>query len=251
MMPAHRPPPSAGNPPARSLLRGLVCGFAIAISVARSLPALGAEVETQTISVPVVEGTDIRFTRLTGAPGLSQVRASHILQDDQGFIWFGTQNGLNRYDGYNFKVFKHDREHPEGLSGVYIYSLFKDRDGNIWVGTDQLLDRFDPRTEQFRHYRLDAEDFSGQPTLVNHISQDGSGLRWLPTGKGLFRLDPASGRTTHFRHDANDPSSLGDNDVKSTGEDRAGTFWVATSRSLTQFDRSTGKVAASLSLGDS
>ena len=106
---------------------------ATALASLRSIP-----VDTETIALPVVEGKDIRFARISSSQGLSQVRVSDIVQDDQGFIWFRTWNGLNRYDGYNFKVFKHDPEHPESLSGVYIFSLFKDRAGTIWVGTDQF-----------------------------------------------------------------------------------------------------------------
>jgi PAS domain S-box-containing protein len=182
---------------------------------------------------------------------LSQVRVSDIVQDDQGFIWFGTWNGLNRYDGYNFKVFKHDPERQESLSGVFIYSLFKDRAGTIWVGTDQSLDRFDALTETFSHYHFDVPDSSGLPTTVTQISQDSSGMLWLSTRKGLFRLDPVTGKTKHFYHDPGDPSSLGDNAIESTGEDRAGRFWVGTSQSLDEFDRNTGKVKRHVLTGES
>ncbi len=204
--------------------------------------SLDSPVETETIRLPVVEGKDIRFARISSSQGLSQVRVSDIVQDDQGFIWFGTINGLNRYDGYNFKVFKHDPERQESLSGVFIYSLFKDRAGTIWVGTDKSLDRFDPLTEKFSHYHFDVPDSSGLPTTVDQISQDSSGMLWLSTRKGLFRLDPVTGKTKHFYHDPGDPSSLGDNAIKSTGEDRAGRFWVGTSQTLDEFDRNTGKV---------
>jgi len=213
--------------------------------------SLDSPVDTETIKLPVVEGKDIRFARISSSQGLSQVRVSEIIQDDQGFIWFGTWNGLNRYDGYNFKVFKHDPERQESLSGVYIHSLFKDRAGTIWVGTDQSLDRFDPLTEQFSHYHFDVPDSSGLPTAVNQISQDSSGMLWLSTRKGLFRLDPVTGKTKHFYHDPADPSSLGDNGINSTGEDRAGRFWVGTSQTLDEFDRNTGKVKKHVLTGES
>ena len=213
--------------------------------------SLDSPVDTETIRLPVVDGKDIRFARISSSQGLSQVRVSDIVQDDQGFIWFGTWNGLNRYDGYNFKVFKHDPERQESLSGVFIYSLFKDRAGTIWVGTDQSLDRFDPLTETFSHYHFDVPDSSGLPTTVNQISQDSSGMLWLSTRKGLFRLDPVTGKTKHFYHDPGDPSSLGDNAIKSTGEDRAGRFWVGTSQTLDEFDRNTGKVKRHVLTGES
>jgi ligand-binding sensor domain-containing protein len=213
--------------------------------------SLDSPVDTETISLPVVEGKDIRFARISSSQGLSQVRVSDIVQDDQGFIWFGTWNGLNRYDGYNFKVFKHDPERQESLSGVYIYSLFKDRAGTIWVGTDQFLDRFDPLTEKFSHYHFDVPDSSGLTTTVNQISQDSSGMLWLSTRKGLFRLDPVTGKTKHYYHDPGDPSSLGDNAIESTGEDREGRFWVGTSQTLDEFDRNTGKVKRHVLTGES
>src|ERR1700727_3331383 len=134
--------------------------------------SLDSPVDTETIRLPVVEGKDIRFARISSSQGLSQARVSDIVQDDQGFIWFGTWNGLNRYDGYNFKVFKHDPVRHESLSGVYIYSLFKDRAGTIWVGTDQSLDRFEPLTEKFSHYYFDIPDSSGLPTTATPTNQD-------------------------------------------------------------------------------
>jgi ligand-binding sensor domain-containing protein/signal transduction histidine kinase len=213
--------------------------------------SLDSPVETETIRLPVIEGKDIRFARISSSQGLSQVRVSDIVQDDQGFIWFGTWNGLNRYDGYNFKVFKHDPERQESLSGVYIYSLFKDRAGTIWVGTDQSLDRFDPLTEKFSHYHFDVPDPSGLATTVNQISQDSSGMLWLSTQKGLFRLDPVTGKTNRFYHDPEDPSSLGDNGILTTGEDRAGRFWVGTNQTLDEFDRNTGKVKRHVLTGES
>ncbi len=213
--------------------------------------SLDSPVDTETIRLPVIEGKDIRFARISSSQGLSQVRVSDIVQDDQGFIWFGTTNGLNRYDGYNFKVFKHDPERQESLGGVFIYSLFKDRAGTIWVGTDRSLDRFDPLTETFSHYHFDVPDSSGLPTTVNQISQDSSGMLWLSTRKGLFRLDPVTGKTKHFYHEPGDPSSLGDNAIVSTGEDRAGRFWVGTSQTLDEFDRNTGKVKRHVLTGES
>jgi PAS domain S-box-containing protein len=229
-----------------------VCALASAIvGDSADTSSLDSPVDTETIRLPVVEGKDIRFARISSSQGLSEVRVSDIVQDDQGFIWFGTWNGLNRYDGYNFKVFKHDPERQESLSGVFIYSLFKDRAGTIWVGTDQSLDRFDPLTETFSHYHFDVPDSSGLPTTVDQISQDSPGMLWLSTRKGLFRLDPVTGKTKHFYHDPGDPSSLGDNAIKSTGEDRTGRFWVGTSQTLDELDRNTGKVKRHVLTGES
>jgi ligand-binding sensor domain-containing protein len=82
----------------------------------------------------VIDGKDIHFSRISTEDGLSQKRVSQIVQDDQGFIWFGSQYGLNRYDGYKFKVFKHEPGQTNSLSGMLISSLFKDRSGSLWIG---------------------------------------------------------------------------------------------------------------------
>ena len=191
-----------------------------------------AQVEPRTITLPVVDGTGVRFTRLSTDQGLSQTKVSQIVQDDQGFMWFGTQYGLNRYDGYNFKLFVHDPKNPNSLSGVYIRALFKDRDGALWVGCDQFLDKFNRATETFTRYPV---------PFVNHISQDSAGTMWLATIKGLYSLNPATGTIRQYPHNPNDPSSLGNN-VKSSGEDKEGRFWVVNVGHLDEFDRKTGSV---------
>jgi Two component regulator propeller len=146
--------------------------------------------DPRSVRVPVIDGDDIRFSRLSTAQGLSQTQANQIVQDDQGFIWFGTQYGLDRYNGYEFKVFTHDPARENSLSCVYIHSLFKDRSGSLWVGCDQFLDRFDSLHETFTHYRIDAGEVAN---YVSQISQDRTGMLWLATGSGLFRLNPDTG----------------------------------------------------------
>src|SRR5215469_5842691 len=115
------------------------------------------EIHFVVTKLPVLIGHDIRFTRLSTQDGLSQSRVEHIVQDDQGFMWFGTDDGLNRYDGYTFKVFRHDRDETNSLGGAEVRALFKDRSGALWIGVDQVLDRFDPATETFTHYRTDPK----------------------------------------------------------------------------------------------
>jgi ligand-binding sensor domain-containing protein/signal transduction histidine kinase len=226
------------------------CGAAMEVSNA---PVPGprdavqrARVDPHTINLPITDGKDVRFTRLSVAQGLSQTRVAQIAQDDQGFLWFGTQNGLNRYDGYSFKVFKNDPKRPSSLSGVFVYALFNDRSGAIWVGTDQYLDRFDRATETFTHHRLDTDN-----PIVIHISEDRAGMLWLATSKGLYRLNPGTGSIKRFGHDPSDRFSLSSDDIKSSGEDRRGTFWVANSEGLDAFDRATGRVAIHVPLHES
>jgi ligand-binding sensor domain-containing protein len=101
------------------------------------------------IRLPIVEGQRIRFAHLSTEQGLSQSRVDHMLQDRRGFIWIGTLNGLNRYDGYRFKAYKPVPDNPNSLGGLRVFAVFEDRAGILWIGVDQELDRFDPVTETF------------------------------------------------------------------------------------------------------
>ena len=211
-----------------------------------------ATVSHRTVRVPLIEGNDISFRKLSNPTGLSQIRVENMVQDDQGFMWFGTQYGLDRYDGYNFKVFVPDRSRVNSLSGGYIYSLFKDRSGMLWIGCDQFLDRFDPSTETFTHYQIDSEDSNRLPTVAVHISQDRAGTLWLSTSKGMYGLDPETGRITHhYMHYPGNPASLSSNEVKQTGEDSSGQFWVCDGDYLEEFDRNTGNVTLRILVGNS
>jgi PAS domain S-box-containing protein len=182
----------------------------------------------------MVDGQDIRFKRLPENAGLSQTRVSSVVQDNLGFIWFGTQYGLNRFDGYRSKVFKHEPGRSDSLSCVYIHSLFIDHSGTLWVGCEGFLDKFDPITETFAHYRIDT------PTTV--ITEDFAGILWLATGKGLYSLNPATGQTARYVHDQRDPASISGDSISYLGEDRSGRFWIGNSGGLDEFNRKTGKV---------
>ena len=213
----------------RTWLRLALC--LMGIPVCAEVPQ--AHVNPIPITLPIYYSSDIRFTLISTEDGLSQIRVSHLVQDNLGFMWFGTEYGLNRFDGYTFKVFVHEPNNPNSLSGVNILFLFKDRDGELWVDTEQSLDRFEPKTETFIHYPV---------PFVKHISQDQYGMLWLSTARGLYRLDQTTGNIRVFTHNASDPLSLRSNDVRSSAEDSSGRFWVAGLDGLDEFDRDSGHV---------
>jgi signal transduction histidine kinase/ligand-binding sensor domain-containing protein len=224
----------------------LLCLFAATLARSDSRPSPVAGRSTILDSLPekidLVDGNDIRFQRLSAGSGLSQTRVAWLAQDKVGFIWFGTQYGLNRYDGYKSKVFKHEPGRPDSLSCVYVRGLFVDRAGTLWVGCDRFLDRFDPATETFKHYRIYTDLSNELPTPIDRIREDHQGILWLATAKGLYRFDPASGRTTRYSHSPDDPSSIAATRVNIAAEDREGRLWVAHADGLDQLDPRTGKV---------
>ena len=210
-----------------------------------------AHIAATVVQLPVVDGDrHLVFKRISTAEGLSQTRVAQIVQDDLGFMWFGTQYGLNRYDGYEFKLYVHEAGRTNSLAGAFIYSLFKDRVGMLWIGCNRILDRFDPRTETFTHYHIETGDLEHLGGTVVHISQDRSGMLWLATSTGLHRLDPTTGRIIHYRHSLENPGGLSTNNIRWTGEDRSGFLWVGTADGLDQFDPATGAVRLHIPIPD-
>jgi ligand-binding sensor domain-containing protein len=96
-----------------------------------------------------VEGNVTRFERLGLEHGLSQGCVNAVLQDSQGFLWIGTQDGLNKYDGYTFIAYRHDPTDPTSISTNVIHALLEDSEGDLWLGTDRGLVRLDKRSEVF------------------------------------------------------------------------------------------------------
>jgi diguanylate cyclase (GGDEF)-like protein len=174
---------------------------------------------------------NIQFTHLSRMDGLSQNSVQAMAQDQTGYIWIGTQEGLNRYNGYEFTVYDHVATNPQSLSNGWIWDIFVDRSGVVWIGTDGGgLNRYDAATDTFEHFRHDPNDArSLSSDRVRAIIQDRNGFLWIGTdGGGLNRLDLAHSRFERFQHDPADPGSLPNNRVLSILEDERGAIWVGT-----------------------
>jgi hypothetical protein len=124
------------------------------------------------LKVTVIDSDDIRFRKLSGSAGISQTRVSSVVQDGLGFLWFGTQYGLNRYDGYRSKAFKHEAGRPDSLGFVYVRSLFVNHSGTLWIGCDQSLDKYNPINDTFTHYHVVPEHRGSLPAPVAQFSED-------------------------------------------------------------------------------
>ena len=195
-------------------------------------------------------GSVVRFEHLTSEDGLSQNAGLDILQDRRGYLWFGTGDGLNRYDGYSFKIFKHDPEDPTSISHNSILELTEGKDGTLWIGTwGGGLNRYDPVTETFTRYQHNPDDTS---TLaednIYSILEDSDGNLWVGTLGGLDRFDPDTSTFEHFTHDPADANSLSSNAVSLIFEDSKRQLWIATGANgiegsgLNRFDPVTGNV---------
>jgi ligand-binding sensor domain-containing protein/signal transduction histidine kinase len=169
------------------------------------------------------------FEHISVEHGLSHSSVNCILQDQQGFMWFGTDNGLNRYDGYDLLVFQTDPDGDRGLSHETVTSLVEDQTGGLWIGTRGGLDRLDLETGRFSHYRHDENNphsLISDQILV--LYQDSAHRLWVGTSGGLDRLDQDAQGFVHYRADADGPDHLPDNRVLSAYEDSSGILWIGT-----------------------
>jgi ligand-binding sensor domain-containing protein/signal transduction histidine kinase len=131
---------------------------------------------------------EIRFRTYTTTDGLSQATARAIVQDRDGFIWIGTQDGLDRFDGYGFRVYKHDRNDRWSLTQNHVWALLADADGSIWIGTQAGgLNRYDPDLDRFVAYQAAAAEDSAASRLVSSLLRDRDGRIWVGNGSGRLQ----------------------------------------------------------------
>ncbi len=186
----------------------------------------------------------VRFRRLGTEQGLSHDTVFAVVQDRAGYVWLGTEQGLDRFDGYGARVFSHDPEAPGSLGDENVSHLLVDREGRLWAGTwGGGLDRFEPSSETFVHLRADpSRPDALHDDRVQTLLEDRHGTIWAGTfSGGLTRVEPASGRCTTFRHDPGDPGSLADDRVWALVESADGAIWAGTERGLCRLDPSSGR----------
>jgi transcriptional regulator with GAF, ATPase, and Fis domain/ligand-binding sensor domain-containing protein len=171
------------------------------------------------------------FSRTSIEHGLSESIVNAIIQDNQGFLWFGTQDGLNKYDGYRFKIFKAQPGDSTALSSNNIIALFLDHEGIIWIATNGGgLNKFDPATEQFTSYQHNPNDSSSIGSdLVYSICEDRYHNLWVGTsGGGLNYFDRKHGTFTRYKKEENNKFSLSSNYITGLFCDKSGTLWIGT-----------------------
>ncbi|MYM36467.1 response regulator [Duganella sp. FT94W] len=171
----------------------------------------------------------LRFEQLSVEHGLAQETVLAIAQDQQGFIWLGTQAGLTRFDGYRTINYKSAVADPHSLVDNWVRVLHLDPSGQLWIGTDGGLDRYDSASKTFTHFlpRESAQRGNGN-RHVRAIEDDGKGGLWVATADGLHHFDPAAKRFTSWYHDPSDAGSLINDHVNALARDAAGRLWVGT-----------------------
>jgi len=195
-------------------------------------------------SVLYSQRTNLQFQRFTIEQGLAQNSVLCILQDQKGFMWFGTEQGMNRFDGYTFAVHKFQYNNPNSLSNSFVFSFHEDSSGIFWIGTNGGgLNRFDPENKQFSHYLVDPESIDSLSNILNVVFEDHSQGLWIGTGGGgLKKFDRKSKTFTDFPVNSHDPNLLTHNTINAIWEDHGGTLWIGTDGGLKKLNRMTNQI---------
>ena len=196
--------------------------------------------------IPLVKGEDIKFEKISTEQGLSNNSILCIIQDNRGFLWIGTSDGLNKFDGYSITNYYYNSDDPNSISGNTIQAILEDNSGILWIGTREGLNKFDPKTEKFTVYKNDPQD----PESISHnnvrsIFEDSSGTLWIATwGGGLNKLvqpapdssgsdnDGSPPKFIHYQHNPQDTESLSNNRIATIFKDSSGRLWIGTDDGL-------------------
>ncbi|HEY4325418.1 MAG TPA: two-component regulator propeller domain-containing protein [Mucilaginibacter sp.] len=185
---------------------------------------------------------NIKFTHLTTDDGLSQNTVLSIIKDKYGFIWFGTEEGLNRYDGNHFKVYRNNAKDKTSIPDNIVNVLYEDRAGNLWVGTGKGLSLYNRNNDSFANYY-------SEPNNPNTISNDAiisiyegdNGKLWIGTYWNLNLFDPKTHKNVRYEANNNKPGSLSNTTVTSILTDNQNRLWVGTENGLNLLNYRTNK----------
>ena len=193
----------------------------------------------------VPESHPMRFDHLTLDQGLSQSNVLAVWQDADGMMWFGTENGLNRFDGYEFSYFKRERGNPDALSNDFIFDIAEDDAGHLWLATNGGgLAKLNRKSGKVVTYRHDPDDDSSiASNVIRRLKIDADGIIWVGTrGAGLDRFDPKT--ETFSRFDLGVEPAGASGTVFAIYEDTAGHLWAGGDHGLTRIDRVSGESIA-------
>lgn len=178
----------------------------------------------------------VQFEHINLEEGLSQGSVYCVLQDQKGFLWFGTQDGLNKYDGYQFTIYRHNKGDSSSLSDNCINAIQEDNEGYLWIGTlSGGLNRLDRRTNSFRSFQVRSNDEKSiSSNTISCIFRDHSGKLWVGTDNGLNLMRGED--FTKFNYDPSNTSTINGNSITCIYEDSRKNLWFGTTQGLNRFD---------------
>jgi ligand-binding sensor domain-containing protein len=226
----------------RRILRSIK--FVILLVLIFSSPVVGISKAASAQNDSIPANTSLRFESLSLEQGLSQSVVNVTFQDSLGYLWFGTQDGLNRYDGYHFTIYRPDPDNISSMNDRMIMDITEDAQGVLWIGTMLGgLNRYDRQSASFTHFIHDpANPQSVSANCIDVLYVDRAGMLWIGTDGGVDVLDPQSGNfLSHYHHDPEDPSSLPSDTITDITQDRSGVIWIASEAGLSYQSQANGQ----------
>ncbi len=178
------------------------------------------------------------FEKISMKDGLSHNNVNCIYQDHKGFIWFGTDDGLNKYDGHKIVKYKFDIQNDNSISGNVIHCITEDADNNLWIGTLNGLNRFVREKDHFvRYFSEKNNPNSISNNNIGALERNGNEI-WIGTlNSGISVYNIKEKTFKHFANQADNPNSLSNNNIRSMYKDHSGKIWVGTENGLNLFDK--------------
>ncbi len=179
---------------------------------------------------------NIKFENISTKDGLSQSSPNCIIQDSRGILWIGTEDGLNVYDGYSFRVYKPEVNHPGSISNNRIKCMIESQDGNLWIGTNGGgLNIYDRKQDVFIHFNgYDSADFNSD--IINCLHGDEDGTIWAGTTNGLVKIEPSKRKISQFVRDPFNFYSIVDDHIICLTSNKSGSLWIGTINGLNQMN---------------
>jgi signal transduction histidine kinase/CheY-like chemotaxis protein/ligand-binding sensor domain-containing protein len=182
-----------------------------------------------------------QFKHLSVNDGLSSSNVRKVFQDQSGYMWFGTENGLSRYDGVNIKIYKNIRSDIYSLLSDYVRTIYEDHNRNLLIGTKDGLTQYDRDLDRFINFRYDnSSAFFGVKCLVRRIVEDTIGNLWLATDSGLVYFDRKNNTVLKYQHDPSNPGTISDNNLEAVYIDGSMRLWIGNRKGLELFKPKTG-----------
>ena len=194
------------------------------------------------LTIPAeADSRPLRFQHFSVEEGLSIARTFAVLKDSRGFLWVGTDDGLNRFDGSTIVVHRARLRDDHSLGSSQVRALFEDEQKRLWVGAGGTLHLYARRMDRFVRYPLGSDSDRPAGLAIREIRGDVRGQLWVGTQHGAFRVDPSTAATVHFRHDPSNRDSLSHDSVVALLLDQKGRLWVGTRQGLNRYDDETGR----------
>ncbi len=187
----------------------------------------------------LAQETDIKFETISLEEGLSQSSVLCIVQDYKGFMWIGTFDGLNKYDGYTITKYHFSNKDEFSIADNTINALFEDSEKNLWIGTRLGLCKYDRTKDRFIRIDIDRKQITG--SVITSIVEDKRGYLWVGTTSGLNRYDKKTGKFKTFKFNFLDPNAISNNQIHQIVYDKKNHLWLATNEGLNRFDIETEK----------